>query len=120
MRGSSFTCLTVTIGGLDKAGSPGRIESILLEAAGVLRETLRSTDDFAYVKDGLFFIVAPERLPNRAETLIRRTVRRMNVRLWRLADDGDCFPIRSGSFAFDGRNGSPPAGVMKEALASLG
>lgn len=116
---SDFTCISLVVDLSSGASAQGDIRQALLEVGETLKACLRSTDEFAYFGDGLFFILAPETLLDRAETLIQRTLVNLQARLRPFENFPGSFIIRSGSSAFDRQTMTSPQQIMEAAVSSL-
>lgn len=117
--GTDFSCISLVVDLSSDGSSRGDIRQALLEVGESLKESLRSTDEFAYFGDGLFFILAPETLLDRAETLIQRTLVGLQARLRPFEEGAGPFIIRSGSSAFDRQAMTSPQQIMEAAVSSL-
>ena len=118
--GNEFSCVALSIINLNSISNLQTCIDILKTVFEILKNALRTTDEVFYLNEATFFILAPETMSNRASTLTKRLVERIDIKFKQMNFDNKSISIKAGFFSFDGENASSPVDIFNYTLSVLG
>jgi GGDEF domain-containing protein len=114
--GTEFSLVAVRICNLEDVADRAAITEVIRDVDQGFRQAVRNTDDITYLEEGVFLLLAPETMLDRAVTLSRRVVERIHQRVETLPGRLNSVFLRTGVCSFDGESAATPRGAIAAAL----
>lgn len=115
--GDEFSCVSISLINLHKINDLHAVCKLLNGISDILLNVVRDTDEVFFLNEMNFFILAPETMMDRIDTLIRRIVGPLNVFIQKQGREFSVVEIITGSFTFDGNNAATPEDIIHKTLA---
>lgn len=114
--GTEFALVAVKIHNLDLLPDRKAVGAVIRDVDIGFRAAVRNTDDITYLEDGVFLLLAPETMLDRAVTLARRVVENVHKRIESLPGGLNNVYLRTGVASFDGETAPTPGAAMTATL----
>ena len=114
--GTEFALVALKIHNLEDLPSTKAVSDVIRDVDTGFRMAVRNTDDITYFNDGVFLLLAPETMLDRAVTLARRVVEKVHQRVEALPGRLNAVELRTGVASFDRETASSARGAIAVAL----
>jgi class 3 adenylate cyclase len=114
--GTEFALVALKVHSLEDLPSREAVSEVIRDVDAGFRMAVRNTDDIAYYRDGVFLLLAPETMLDRAVTLARRVVEKVHQRVEALPGKLNTVELRTGVASFDGETASNARSVIATAV----
>ena len=114
--GTEFALVALKIQSLEDLPSRKAVNDVIRDVDTGFRMAVRNTDDITYFNDGVFLLLAPETMLDRAVTLAKRVVEEVHLRVEALPGRLSTVELRTGVASFDGETALDARGAIAAAL----
>jgi class 3 adenylate cyclase len=114
--GTEFALVALKVHNLEDLPSREAVSEVIRDVDAGFRMAVRNTDDITYYRDGVFLLLAPETMLDRAVTLARRVVEEVHQRVEALPGRLNAVELRTGVASFDGETASSARGAIAVAI----
>ena len=114
--GTEFALVALKIHSLEDLPNTKAVSDVIRDVDTGFRMAVRNTDDITYFRDGVFLLLAPETMLDRAVTLARRVVGKVHQRVEALPGRLNAVELRTGVAAFDRETAPSARGAIAAAI----